>query len=78
MASSKYGGYHNNNVTGDFEYERKQIVNVARDLCYDKSVIAKLETAETSFELDRIMKEARNACIINELTRGKRKCAKVC
>lgn len=67
-----YGGYHNNNVTGDFEYEKKQLMNVADDLCYGEEVIKKLKNAKSSVEMDCIMKGARNAGIIKDLKKGKR------
>ena len=42
-----------------FEYEKKKTIRAARELCYSKHIISKLEAAKSSAEMSRIMKDAR-------------------
>ena len=55
----------------DFKYEQERTIKAARELCYDKSVIERLENAKTEFELDRIMKTARQNLMEEDLKRWK-------
>ena len=44
----------------DFNYDKKQTIIAAKELCYNSKVIEKLKKAKTSDELTRIMHDARN------------------
>lgn len=39
--------------------EKREVLKIAKQLCYPKEVIAKIENARSIHELDRIMKDAR-------------------
>ena len=43
----------------DFNIEKRSIIKAAKELCYGKDVIRKLQVAETSQQLRKIMMEAR-------------------
>ena len=46
--------------TSDFNFYKEEIIEVAKELCYNSKVIKKLKKAKTSDELTRIMHDARN------------------
>lgn len=43
------------------EKERQEVLKAAKQLCYSKEVIQKIENAKTVNELTRIMKSARGS-----------------
>lgn len=46
-----------------FDTEQKETIQCAKDLCYNKKVIRKLEEAKPSRELSNIMYDARKGLI---------------
>ena len=44
----------------NFEVEKYETKKIAKDLCYGKDVLKKIDNETTSRELDRIMYSARN------------------
>lgn len=47
------------NYQKDFKTIIKKYIDIAKDLCYDESVIEKLNNAKSEIELDNIMTSAR-------------------
>lgn len=47
--------------TQTVERERKEVLKIAKQLCYSDEIVEKLKKAKTVNELDRIMKDARGS-----------------
>ena len=61
MKSKIYKGdiYMRANSSNDFKKNLKNAIDIAKDLCYDESVIDKLKSAQNEAEIEIIMNGAR-------------------
>lgn len=55
----------------DFVYEQQRAITAAKELCYGEDVLKRLYEAKTEYELDRILKTARQNLVDEDLKRWK-------